>query len=526
LSVQTPKPKAKSKASDPVSIVSMRDNWSHHFPKIFLGLAVILAVSTALMFSGLGSGPDRDTHRSANDVVASVAGTDIHRDQINEAIAHYSENVTDPRDQLRLQGSALQSFVDQAIKVDAAKKAGITVSDDEVKAEKDRLLKDTIDKQFGGLTDKEKEPYIAQQRQHLDDHQDDIRNELLIKKWEDSFKSKINPNDPKTKPEDIELRARHILIKVKDPKAPAPAKGAKPDPHAGLPDAEAKKKAEQVLAEVQKPKADFAALAKKYSDDTGSGQQGGDLGWFSKGQMVPEFEKAAYALKPGQVSGIVKSQFGYHIIKLEDKRASDQAKTRMVNDYMIKARKTANVHFNDKVLQAVKLIGETDDLAIKPDEKNKKRQEALKLLLEARNSDKGNAAILGLIGELERRMYEDNGKKDSKLRDVALNDMKQAAELSPAPRFHSELAKLYEDAGKKKEAVAEFKKAAETAYTEPSLRYELKTSFDRLGEKKLAQEQQKFIDEANKNNPAMQGMPGGIPGGGMPAGLPVTPQGR
>lgn len=80
----------------------------------------------------------------------------------------------------------------------------------------------------------------------------------------------------------------------------------------------AKKQAEAVLAQVQAG-SDFAALAKQYSQD-GSASNGGDLGLFSKGQLDPDFENAAFALQPGQVSGVVKTQYGYHIIKVTDKQ--------------------------------------------------------------------------------------------------------------------------------------------------------------------------------------------------------------
>lgn len=105
------------------------------------------------------------------------------------------------------------------------------------------------------------------------------------------------------------VKARHILIRMKG--SPAPAGGKKE-----LTDEEALEKAKALRARIVAGE-DFATIAKAESDDTGSGANGGDLNFFSHGQMVPPFEKAAFAQPVGQVGEPVKSQFGYHLILVE-----------------------------------------------------------------------------------------------------------------------------------------------------------------------------------------------------------------
>jgi peptidyl-prolyl cis-trans isomerase C len=97
------------------------------------------------------------------------------------------------------------------------------------------------------------------------------------------------------------VSVQHILIPVVGEKA--------------LKDADAKAKAESLKKELDNG-ADFAKLAEAESGDPGSAKKGGDLGYFGKGQMVPEFEKKAYDMKVGEISDPVKTQFGYHIIKV------------------------------------------------------------------------------------------------------------------------------------------------------------------------------------------------------------------
>jgi peptidyl-prolyl cis-trans isomerase C len=137
-----------------------------------------------------------------------------------------------------------------------------------------------------------------------------------------------------------EVHARHILVETED---------------------EAK-----AVEEELKKGADFAELAKKKSKDPGA-SDGGDLGFFTKDQMVPEFSTVAFALEPGKVSDPVKSQFGWHIIKVEEKRnrkapdfeqVKGQIETYVTRkaqaDYVAKLRETAKIERMDQPVAAAK----------------------------------------------------------------------------------------------------------------------------------------------------------------------------
>jgi peptidyl-prolyl cis-trans isomerase D len=132
-----------------------------------------------------------------------------------------------------------------------------------------------------------------------------------------------------------QVKVTHILIKT-----PLPTPGAKEDEKAI---ADARAKAEYVLKQV-KAGGDFAKLAEKYSDDPGSAKSGGELGWIGRGRTVPEFEKAAFSLGKGQTSDLIKSSYGFHIIRVEDKQEAhlkSLAEVKNEIEEKVKQQKTA-----------------------------------------------------------------------------------------------------------------------------------------------------------------------------------------
>lgn len=113
-------------------------------------------------------------------------------------------------------------------------------------------------------------------------------------------------------------RARHILLKTESGSSDADRRAVR-------------SLAESVLARVRKGE-DFATVAKAMSQDTGSAERGGDLGWFGRGQMVPAFDQAAFTLPTGQISDVVESEFGFHILQVTDSRAAGTAPFDEVKD--------------------------------------------------------------------------------------------------------------------------------------------------------------------------------------------------
>lgn len=146
------------------------------------------------------------------------------------------------------------------------------------------------------------------------------------------------------RPHEETVEASHILFNVEDPAR----------------EAEVRAKAEDVLKKLNSG-GDFAALAKQYSQDTGSAAQGGYLGPFQRGQMVPEFEEAAFALKPGETSGLVRSQYGFHIIRVTRHETPTLDSSRLELEMAVRIRKAQEMG-KEKAETAARLLEKSSDL--------------------------------------------------------------------------------------------------------------------------------------------------------------------
>lgn len=210
-----------------------------------------------------------------------------------------------------LKENVLNQLILDNIALNEAKSKDITASDKEVKEQIN-----SIEENYFGGEGKYKEFLGDLKKSGVseNDFRDSIKKQVIILKYRDDYIGKLDISEDEAKKyfegnkdNYVQIRARHILVKSEE---------------------EAKK----ILKRI-KDGEDFAALAKEKSIDTVSAKNGGDLGYFSKGQMVKEFEDVAFSLKKGEVSDIVKTEFGYHIIKVEDRLDKyEDAKEAVVSD--------------------------------------------------------------------------------------------------------------------------------------------------------------------------------------------------
>ncbi|MEO5822602.1 MAG: peptidylprolyl isomerase [Vicinamibacteraceae bacterium] len=246
-------------------------------------------------------------------VLATVNGQNVGREELEAAVKDAESRAgrpVPPTERDTVYRGLLDRVILFKLLASEAKVRGITVTPQEIT---ERIAQ--IKQQFPTEAEFQKE--LTKRHTTMAQLEDEQRRDLVnAKTIEAEVAPKLAVTDQdldafyKSNPDQFKepetVRASHILVGVAKDAAP-PAKDA------------AKAEAEGLLKRAKSGE-DFAALAKQYSKDSVSAAVGGDLNYFPKGQMVPAFDAAAFAMKPGEISPLIETEFGFHIIKLTDRR--------------------------------------------------------------------------------------------------------------------------------------------------------------------------------------------------------------
>jgi len=274
-----------------------------------------------------------------------------------------------------------------------ADKRKISISDKEIKSKIDEIMN-----KVGGKTRFEQS--LALNNLNKDSFSDMVKFDMLKEKLvnnlsgaktanEGAIKDFYVKNQDKHFKHPEQVKASHILISASEldirSKFEAEGKKLSADELNKKVKAEldaAKNKAEKILAEVKANPNKFAELAKKESQDPSSAEKGGDLGFFDNKQMVKEFSKVAFSIKPGEISNIVKTEFGYHIIKVVDRKKAglipfdevkpqiakyleQQTKMQSIQKLIESSRNNAKIVYLDKEYDPKKIETEIRELVKK-----------------------------------------------------------------------------------------------------------------------------------------------------------------
>jgi foldase protein PrsA len=387
---------------------------------IMIAVAVLFVAS---MFYGLGyRGLKGDEGRSGkSDLIAKVNGRTIDtlrfREIFNRVASGFGQNIG-TQDLPFVANLALGQAINFSLMVGEAEKR-VRVSGKEIDGAVDNIMR-----QQKIASQKELSNALKRVGISFGKFRDLIKEEIMVQKLSAQLRDgiRVTPDDLK------EVRASHILVTLE-----SEAKG--------------------VLTKLNSGQ-DFAALAKQYSKDPGSAAKGGDLGYFSRGNMVEPFENAAFSLKPGQTSGLVKTQYGYHIIKVIDSRLRkfpgdqkniEQLALREKQDKTFR-RWYADVQSKAKI-EIISPEFKAHDLRFKG-----RMAEAATEYKKAITQNPDNAFLHVFLGDT----YLGLGQKD-----LALAEYENAIRVQGSnPELYLIMGKAYENTGRKELAIEQFKKAS------------------------------------------------------------------
>lgn len=284
------------------------------YGKLFLGISCLLLLSGSFLSA-----------KVVNKTVATVNNEIVTLEDFQKKVSPLIEQYqrvykgADAAEKMKaLKKELLNQMVDEKLLRQEAKRQNIVATKQDI----EKGIGE-VKKRFSPDNDyKDYKDELARQGYTEKTFEKDIKEQLMVMKLiEREVKEKVGPpteeeikkyyeerKDEMKQPEQV--KARHILIKV-DEKDDLKVQSA------------ALKRIQEVQEKIKKGE-DFAALAKEYSEDPGSKETGGDLGFFSKETMVTEFSKVAFSLKPGEVSEVIKTAFGYHLIKVEAQKPAKE----------------------------------------------------------------------------------------------------------------------------------------------------------------------------------------------------------
>jgi parvulin-like peptidyl-prolyl isomerase len=411
--------------------------------------------------------------------VATINGEKIGSSEFNElylqivSLQEASGRTVAPSQVEALKAQLLNQMINGKLVLQAAKDARIKVTNQEVQKAYDEYLK-----QYP--SEKAFQAALKQRNLSPRDFRGRLHDQKLVEKMVALVQLGAKIGDADLAKAYEQVHPRHILLKVDKP----------------ADDAAVKAKAEALVKQL-KGGADFAKLAKQLSADPGSKDKGGDLGFFGHGQMVAEFEKAAFALRVNEISDPVKTSYGYHVIQVlerKDAQGPDFEKAKpalrkqlqqsqgqqVFNKWFTDLRKKAKIEIKDAQLAAYNAAA---------DGNTKKAKE---LYQEALKQQPQNGYLYGDLARLA-----DQDKKP----DEALKYYEDAVKYAPGEAvFHFSLGELYQKKNETEKAVAAFQKASDLEPKNVYLHYALLNVFKELKRDDLSKKEEEKLNAIVKAN--------------------------
>ena len=267
-------------------------------------LIVVIAAFGVSIFYGLGQYRGSPNSQRQTYYIAEVNKSGITSNQLQSAflnaVSQYDDAVLSSLDQsaiVSFKKNILNQLIDYELLYQQAQKEKVKISNDEINLEIDKI-KDNFS------SPEEFDEALKANNITLVRLKEDIERQVMINSVLEKTRNQVSISDEELEEyynenkeslvEPEQVHARHILVKTEE-------------------------EANTLLLQLKEGLADFSELAKEKSTDS-SAPSGGDLGFFTRGRMVKEFEDAAFSLEPGEISDVVQTQFGYHIIKCEEKK--------------------------------------------------------------------------------------------------------------------------------------------------------------------------------------------------------------